>query len=64
MTSLGINQSILSKKFSINLLFRKGKFKYDVCIMDEASQSLETLTLGPILLGEKFILIGDHLQVT
>ena len=34
--------------------------KFDYCIMDEASQVNEPLALGPILLAEKFVLIGDY----
>jgi len=37
--------------------------KFDVCIIDEASQALEPVVLGPILLANKFILIGDHYQL-
>ena len=31
--------------------------------MDEASQLSEPLAIGPILLAEKFVLIGDYLQL-
>ena len=34
--------------------------KFDYCVMDEASQVNEPLALGPILLAEKFVLIGDY----
>jgi DNA replication ATP-dependent helicase Dna2 len=35
-------------------------FKFDYCIMDEASQISEPLAVGPILLAKKFIMIGDY----
>ena len=35
--------------------------KFDYCVMDEASQLSEPLAIGPILLAEKFVLIGDYL---
>jgi DNA replication ATP-dependent helicase Dna2 len=41
-----------------NLLLAKKEF--DVCIIDEASQALEAVVLGPLLLAKKFVLIGDH----
>jgi DNA replication ATP-dependent helicase Dna2 len=34
--------------------------KFDYCIMDEASQISEPLAIGPILLAEKFVMIGDY----
>ena len=34
--------------------------KFDYCIMDEASQILEPLALGPILMTEKFVMFGDY----
>lgn len=37
--------------------------KFDYCIMDEASQISEPLSVGPILLAEKFIMIGDYYQL-
>lgn len=37
--------------------------KFDYCIMDEASQVSEPLAVGPILLAEKFIMIGDYYQL-
>ena len=36
---------------------------FDFCIMDEASQISEPLAIGPILLAEKFIMIGDYHQL-
>lgn len=49
ITSLGLNVNILNR------------FSYDHCIMDEASQCLETLALGPLNISNKFTLVGDHL---
>jgi DNA replication ATP-dependent helicase Dna2 len=37
--------------------------KFDYCIMDEASQISEPLSVGPILLAKKFIMIGDYYQL-
>ena len=36
---------------------------FDFCVMDEASQINEPLSIGPILLAEKFIMIGDYFQL-
>lgn len=37
--------------------------KFDFCIMDEASQISEPLAVGPILLAQKFVMIGDYYQL-
>lgn len=42
-----------------NLLLCVNRGKFDYCIMDEASQISEPLALGPILVSDKFIMIGD-----
>lgn len=34
--------------------------KFDYCILDEASIITEPLSIGPILLADKFIMIGDY----
>ncbi len=34
--------------------------KFEYCVMDEASQINEALAIGPILLAEKFVMIGDY----
>ena len=34
--------------------------KFDFCILDEASLITEPLSLGPILMADKFIMIGDY----
>lgn len=36
---------------------------YDYCFIDEAAQLLECNILGPILLADKFVLVGDSNQV-
>lgn len=36
---------------------------FDYCIIDEASQVSMPLSLGPLSLCEKFILVGDHFQL-
>jgi DNA replication ATP-dependent helicase Dna2 len=37
--------------------------KFDFCIMDEASQIAEPTAIGPILLCDKFVMIGDYYQL-
>jgi len=34
--------------------------KFEYCVMDEASQINEALAIGPILLADKFVMIGDY----
>ena len=34
--------------------------KFDYCILDEASLITEPLSLGPIMMAHKFIMIGDY----
>ena len=51
VTALGIRDKVLQ-----NTLF-------DYCIIDEASQITQPICLGPILLSNKFILVGDHYQL-
>ncbi|ODV62863.1 bifunctional ATP-dependent DNA helicase/ssDNA endodeoxyribonuclease DNA2, partial [Ascoidea rubescens DSM 1968] len=36
---------------------------FDYCIIDEASQIMMPICLGPLRLCEKFILVGDHFQL-
>lgn len=45
------------------IFFFLAKIHFDYAIIDEASQTIEPLLLGPISLAEKFILIGDYFQV-
>ena len=37
--------------------------RFDYCVMDEASQINEPISLGPLLLAERFIMIGDYHQL-
>ena len=48
---MGINDQII-----------KG-MEFDFCIIDEASQILLPLAIGPLLLAKNFVLVGDHDQV-
>ncbi|GAA5861587.1 hypothetical protein JCM8547_008083 [Rhodosporidiobolus lusitaniae] len=50
-TCLGINEPIFSKR------------RFDVCIVDEASQVTLPTCLGPLRFADKFILVGDHNQL-
>ncbi|CAA7406684.1 unnamed protein product [Spirodela intermedia] len=51
VTCLGINHPLLAKR------------KFDVCIMDEAGQTTLPVSLGPLMLAKKFVLVGDHYQL-
>lgn len=46
-----------------NLLLCVNGGKFDYCVMDEASQINEPLALGPILISDKFVMIGDFYQL-
>lgn len=37
-----------------------GCFKFDYVILDEASLVTEPLAIGPVLMADKFIMIGDY----
>ncbi|GAA5968485.1 hypothetical protein JCM11641_007653 [Rhodosporidiobolus odoratus] len=50
-TCLGINEPIFTKR------------RFDVCIVDEASQVTLPTCLGPLRFADKFILVGDHNQL-
>ncbi|GAA6017523.1 hypothetical protein JCM11491_006852 [Sporobolomyces phaffii] len=50
-TALGINEPIFLKR------------RFDVCIVDEASQVTLPTCLGPLRFADKFILVGDHNQL-
>ncbi|EPZ31330.1 AAA domain-containing protein [Rozella allomycis CSF55] len=43
-------------------IFKKRKF--DVCIVDEASQVTLPVCIGPLLHSNKFVLVGDHYQLS
>ncbi|GAA6036376.1 hypothetical protein JCM8097_001691 [Rhodosporidiobolus ruineniae] len=51
MTCLGINEPIFTKR------------RFDVCIVDEASQVTLPTCLGPLRFADKFVLVGDHNQL-
>ncbi|KAJ8097793.1 DNA replication factor Dna2-domain-containing protein [Lipomyces tetrasporus] len=51
-TCLGIN----------NLIFQKRRFDY--CIVDEASQITLPICIGPLRFADKFVLVGDHYQLS
>ncbi len=52
-TCLAINSPVFSRRSS-----------FDIVVVDEASQILQPISLGPILLAEdKFVLVGDHHQL-
>ncbi|CAA6669719.1 unnamed protein product [Spirodela intermedia] len=51
VTCLGINHPLLAKR------------KFDICIMDEAGQTTLPVSLGPLMLAKKFVLVGDHYQL-
>lgn len=52
VTCLGITHWLLSQR------------QFDYCIVDEASQVTLPTCLGPIMLAEKFVLVGDHYQLS
>uniref|UniRef100_UPI00358FB190 DNA replication ATP-dependent helicase/nuclease DNA2 n=1 Tax=Myxine glutinosa TaxID=7769 RepID=UPI00358FB190 len=37
--------------------------RFDFCVVDEASQVSQLLCLAPLLHSERFVLVGDHLQL-
>ncbi|XP_078162999.1 DNA replication ATP-dependent helicase/nuclease JHS1-like [Carex rostrata] len=51
VTCLAINHPLLTNK------------KFDVCIMDEAGQITLPVSLGPLMVASKFVLVGDHYQL-
>ncbi|EPS58507.1 hypothetical protein M569_16307, partial [Genlisea aurea] len=51
VTCLGITSPLLSSK------------SFDVCIMDEAGQITMPVSLGPLMMASKFVLVGDHYQL-
>ncbi|KAL4456949.1 hypothetical protein ABPG74_014587 [Tetrahymena malaccensis] len=48
---------------SNNKLLQSKKVSFDYCIIDEASQCVEPLCIGPMQISDKSILIGDHKQL-
>ncbi|KAK9480811.1 hypothetical protein V1514DRAFT_324525 [Lipomyces japonicus] len=51
-TALGINSVLLRKRH------------FDYCIIDEASQITLPVCLGPLRFASKFVLVGDHNQLS
>lgn len=51
VTCLSINNPIFSQ------------LHFDYCVVDEASQALLTICIGPLLKADKFILVGDKEQL-
>ncbi len=39
------------------------QYLFDYCIVDEASQVLQTTCIGPLLCSQKFVLVGDSQQL-
>jgi hypothetical protein len=54
-TCLGVNSSLLCRPGDTS--------RFDLCILDEASQLVEAVTLGPLLRCRRFALFGDHDQL-
>ncbi|KAJ8311783.1 hypothetical protein KUTeg_010664 [Tegillarca granosa] len=50
-TSLGTNHPLFTQR------------KFDICIVDEASQVLQPACLGPLFSAHKFVLVGDPKQL-
>lgn len=50
-TCLSINEVIFTRR------------KFDVCIVDEASQVTLPTCLGPLRFADVFVLVGDHQQL-
>ncbi|XP_070570774.1 DNA replication ATP-dependent helicase/nuclease DNA2-like [Ptychodera flava] len=44
-----------------HVLFTRRRF--DVCIVDEASQIGQMVCIGPLLCADRFVLVGDHRQL-
>ena len=47
---------------SVNNVFNQffGCFKFDYCVLTEASLVVEPLAIGPLLFAKKFIMVGDY----
>lgn len=43
------------------MLMKRGQF--DVCIVDEASQILQPVCLGPLFYAKRFVIVGDNQQL-
>lgn len=60
-TALGINQ-YATQDINNSSIFSKRRFDY--CIVDESSQIALPVCLGPLQYAEKFVLVGDHYQLS
>ncbi|KAK9325735.1 DNA replication factor Dna2-domain-containing protein [Lipomyces orientalis] len=69
-TCLGINKYVLTLLHMAgktetkqgSLIFQKRRFDY--CIVDEASQITLPICIGPLRFADKFVLVGDHYQLS
>jgi superfamily I DNA and/or RNA helicase len=50
-TALGMNHPVFTQR------------RFDVCIVDEASQILQPASLGPLFHADRFVLVGDPKQL-
>ena len=50
-TCLGVNHPLFLKR------------RFDYCVVDEASQTTVPVCVGPILMADVFVLVGDHHQL-
>nr|XP_057945635.1 DNA replication ATP-dependent helicase/nuclease DNA2 [Doryrhamphus excisus] len=50
-TCMGIRHPIFSRR------------RFDICIVDEASQISQPICLGPLFYANRFVLVGDHQQL-
>ena len=50
---------------SVNNVFNQffGCFKFDYCLLNEASLVVEPLSIGPLLFAKKFVMFGDYYQL-
>lgn len=50
---------------SVNNVFNQffGCFKFDYCLLNEASLVVEPLAIGPLLFAKKFVMFGDYYQL-
>jgi DNA replication ATP-dependent helicase Dna2 len=37
--------------------------KFNLCIVDEAAQATQLAIIGPLTIAERFVLVGDPLQL-
>lgn len=51
-TCMGSNHALMKRR------------QFDVCIIDEAGQLTQPGVLPPLLKAKRFVLVGDHFQVS